>query len=69
MHFKIPESAGDPAGDLQTAGERLDDTKMVSVLGKEKRSVAFYSPHQEFSQMYLAMGYAKICAAKSGCCT
>ena len=51
-------------GICRLAGERLDDTKMVSVLGKEKRSVAFYSPHQEFSQMYLAMGYAKICAAK-----
>ena len=51
-------------GICRLAGERLDDAKMVSVLGKEKRSVAFYSPHQEFSQMYLAMGYAKICAAK-----
>lgn len=46
------------------AGERMDDRKLFSVLGKEKRITAFYSPHQEFSQMYLAMGYAKICAAK-----
>ena len=46
------------------AGEGLDDRKFFSILGQEKRVVAFYSPHQEFSQMYLAMGYAKICAKK-----
>ena len=44
---------------LGMAGERLED-RHVFYPGGKKTIAAFYSPHQDAMQMYLAMGYAKI---------
>lgn len=47
---------------LRLAGECLWEGEVQYLYGKDKQMVAFYSPHQDMAQMYLAMGYAKVFA-------